>query len=150
MAVPVKTRVRKIISELKKSKQKYVPVARLSKLVGIYPDVLTDTLVYFEPMIRLDETINTRDCLPAMEAYVAPAPKKEGEVKEKRVIVRKKDLDRYSTIGDFVYDKFASIGGLVDKFSPLSDEDLRILQKLVQKEIAARKPKKKTSKKKAK
>ncbi len=61
MAAPVKAQVRKIVSALKQSKQKYVPVARLSKLVGVYPDVLTDTLVYFEPMIRLDETINTRD-----------------------------------------------------------------------------------------
>ena len=102
MAAPVKAQVRKIVSALKQSKQKYVPVARLSKLVGVYPDVLTDTLVYFEPMIRLDETINTRDFMEAMEAYLAPAPKKEGEKKGKRVVVTKKELRAYPTIGDFV------------------------------------------------
>ncbi len=148
MAAPVKAQVRKIVSALKQSKQKYVPVARLSKLVGVYPDVLTDTLVYFEPMIRLDETINTRDFMEAMEAYLAPAPKKEGEKKEKRVVVTKKELRAYPTIGDFVYAKYASIGGLIDRTSPLSDEDLHILQKLVAQEIAARKPKKATKKKK--
>ncbi len=150
MAFPVKTQVRKIVSALKKSKQKYVPVSRLSKLVGVYPDVLTDTLVYFEPMIRLDETINTRDFLEAMEAYIAPAPKKEGEVKKKRVVVTKKTLMAYPSIGDFVYDKFASIGGLIDRSTPLSDQDLLILKKLVAKEIADRKPKKKPAKKKKK
>ena len=86
--------------------------------------------------------------MEAMEAYLAPAPKKEGEKKEKRVVVTKKELRAYPTIGDFVYAKFASIGGLIDRTSPLSDEDLHILQKLVAQEIAARKPKKATKKKK--
>ena len=148
MARPVKAQVRKIVSALKKSKQKYIPVSRLSKLVGVYPDVLTDTLVYFEPMIRLDQSINTRDFLDAMEAYLAPAPKKEGEVKAKRVVITKKKLLAYPTIGDFVYAKFASIGGLIDRTSTLSDADLRILKKLVAKEIADRKPKKSGKKKK--
>lgn len=85
-----------------------------------------------------------------MEEYLIPAPKKPGEAKKKRIVVRKKALLAYPSIGEFVYDKFASIGGLIDRSTTLSDVDLRILKKLVLKEIAERKPKKKAVKKKKK
>lgn len=149
-AKPTKTFIRKIVTEIKKSKRKYLPVANLSRLMGLYPDVIDDALVYFEPMIRLDDSINTVDLLPAMEEYIAPEHGPENEEKPKRVVVTQKAMGEYSSIGDFVSKKFTNIGGLVQVSTVLSDEDLKILQKLVESEVNARKPKKKGKKKKAK
>jgi hypothetical protein len=148
MALPNKTTIRKVIATLKKSKLKYVPLSRLSRMMGLYSDVLGNELVYFEPMIKLDPEIDIRPLLPKLEEYVAPAPKDPEAPKEKRVVVSKKELSEYKSIGDFVYKKFTSVGGLVERTTNLSDEDLHILLKLVNNEVAARKPKAKRRKKK--
>ena len=148
MALPNKTTIRKVIATLKKSKLKYVPLSRLSRMMGLYSDVLGNELVYFEPMIKLDPEIDIRPLLPKLEEYVAPAPKDPKAPKEKRVVVSKKELSEYKSIGDFVYKKFTSVGGLVERTTNLSDEDLHILLKLVNNEVAARKPKAKRRKKK--
>ncbi len=142
MALPNKTTIRKVVATLKKSKLKYVPLSRLSRMMGLYSDVLGNELVYFEPMIKLDPEIDIRPLLPKLEEYVAPAPKDPEAPKEKRVVVSKKELSEYT------YKKFTSVGGLVERTTTLSDEDLHILLKLVNNEVAARKPKAKRRKKK--
>ena len=141
MKKPTKAEVKRILGALKRSKKKFVTLEALSRLVGLYPDVLGDTLSYFEPMIRMDPSINTRDLVPALQAYVAEPIKPVDPSKPKRVAVSKKDLAAYSSINDFVYKKMTNVGGLVDTSMVLTDEDLRILEKLVQFEIARRKKK---------
>ena len=141
MKKPTKAEVKRILGALKRSKKKFVTLEALSRLVGLYPDVLGDTLSYFEPMIRMDPSINTRDLVPALQAYVAEPIKPVDPSKPKRVTVSKKDLAAYSSINDFVYKKMTNVGGLVDTSMVLTDEDLRILEKLVQFEIARRKKK---------
>lgn len=143
---PTKSLIKDIVQTIKKSKRKYLPVINLSKLMGLYPDIVMDALVYFDPMIRLDQSINTIDLLPAMEEYLLPTPENEDVPKPKRVVVTKKEVDEYSSIGDFVYRKFTNVGGLVERNVILNDGDLRILQKLVAAEVNARKPKKKGKK----
>lgn len=134
---PTKTLIRNIVSAIKKSKLKYLTVDRLSRLMGLYPEVLADALVLFEPMIKFDPSINTRDLLPQMEEYIAPKPRDPGA--PKRTVVTKKELSEYRSIQDFVYQKFATVGGLIDQTAELDDKDLYTLKKLIEQEIAKRK-----------
>ena len=147
MAAPTKSLIKKVVLAIKKSKRKYLPVEALSREVGLYSDVLTDALVYFEPLIKFDASINTKDLLPQLEEYLAPSAGEEAEAKPKRVVVTKKELLEYASISDFVYKKYATIGGLIDKTATLSENDLKLLQKLVALELDKfKKPKKKKKK----
>ena len=147
MAAPTKALIKKVVLAIKKSKRKYLPVEALSREVGLYSDVLTDALVYFEPLIKFDASINTKDLLPQLEEFIAPNPNEEAENKPKRVIVTKKELLEYNSISDFVYKKYATIGGLIDQTATLNEADLKILQKLVVLELEKfKKPKRKKKK----
>ena len=139
MGKPTKADVKRVLGALKRSKKKFVSLEALSRLVGLYPDVLGDMLSYFEPMIRMDPSINTRDLVPALQEYVADPIKPVDPNKPKRVIVPKKELAKYSSIPDFVYKKMTNVGGLVDTSLSLSDEDLYLLERLVHNEITRRK-----------
>lgn len=139
MAKPTKAEVKRVLGALKRSKKKFVSLEALSRLVGLYPDVLGDTLAYFEPMIRMDPSINTRDLVPAMQEYLAEPIKPVVANKPKRVTVSKKELSQYNSIADFVFKKMTNVGGLVDTSAVLSDEDLHLLERLVQLEVARRK-----------
>ena len=140
MEKPTKAEVQRILGALKRSKKKVIGLDALSRLVGRYPDVLCETLAYFEPMIRMDPSINVRDLVPEMEKYLE-VPMKPKPEKPKKMAVRKADLAKYSSIGDFVYHKMTSIGGLVDPTIVLNDYDLRILEKLVENETKRRQKK---------
>ena len=50
MGKPTKADVKRVLGALKRSKKKFVSLEALSRLVGLYPDVLGDTLSFFEPM----------------------------------------------------------------------------------------------------
>jgi hypothetical protein len=143
MNQPKISEIRRIVGAVKRSSQKVITLERLSHLVGLYPDVLSDILVYFDPMIKFDPSINIRNFMPAMEQYIAPAVPKDATPKPKRVVVTKRELSEYSGIPDFVIKKMTSVGGLVDPTVTFSDEDLKILEKLVLAEITKRKRKSK-------
>jgi hypothetical protein len=136
------THIDKILSALKKSNRKYVSLEDLSKAVGLYPDVLGEELSYFDPMIMLDSTKNIRDLERPIEQYLAE--REEERVLSplpKRVVASNKELAEYPTIASFVYKKMTFAGGLVDPSTKLNDHDLHLLQKLVNKEVLARKHK---------
>ena len=139
MAKPTKAEVKRVLGALKRSKKKFVSLEALSRLVGLYPDVLADTLAYFEPMIRMDPSINTRDLIPAMQEYLSEPMKPVSPNKPKKAPISKKEIAQYSSIADFVFKRMTNVGGLVDTSTRLSDEDLRVLERLVQLEIAKRK-----------
>ena len=139
MTKPTKAEVKRILGALRRSKKKFVTLEALSRLVGLYPDVLAETLAYFEPMIRMDPSINTRDLVPAMEEYLKePIKPVSAKAKPKKIAVSSKELAKYSSIADFVFKKMTSVGGLVDTSKKLTDEELRILEKLVQRETQKR------------
>ncbi len=139
MAKPTKAEVKRILGALRRSKKKFVTLEALSRLVGLYPDVLAETLAYFEPMIRMDPSINARDLVPALEEYLKePMKPVASNPKPKKIAISKKKLAEYSSIADFVYKKMTNVGGLVDTSKKLSDEELRILEKLVQRETQRR------------
>ncbi len=141
------SRLRRIKAVLEKKQKKYVTLDMLSRYVGLYQDVVADELVDFEPMIKMDTSLNMMDVLPAINEYLANVDQQNKvirEAKPKRQAVRKKELLEYKSIGDFVYRKMAGPGGLVSPSAELNDHDLRVLELLIKKEVATRKKKKKS------
>ena len=139
-----KTRAKKYLSSIKSARGKHLTGEALSRHMGIYPDVIRDELSFFEPMITMDMDYNFRDLVPAIEKYIEEEEAKT--VKKERVVIRKTELDQYSSISDFIYQKF-TIGGLVDKSIRLSEADLRTLAKLVNAELKSNSSKAKKKRK---
>jgi hypothetical protein len=132
--------LRRIASVLAKSSKKYISLESLSRMVGLYPDVLGQELIGFEPMILMDASLNMRDLLEPIQAYLSKEEsQKEIKPKAKRVVATQKELSEYPNIASFVYQKMTSAGGLVDPSAHLDDHDLHVLQKLVAREVKKRK-----------
>ena len=122
---------------MEKMKKKYITVERLSRVIGYYPDIICDTLAYFEPMLKMQPDFNLLELVPMMKQFVIN--KEENKVKEiKGPAIKKKQLEEYESITDFIYRKM-TYGGVVDRNAELSDTDLRILKKLIAEEQAKRK-----------
>lgn len=148
METPTVSRIKKFLSALKKMKRKYVTCEMLSKKVSLYPDVIEDELSYFDPMIKMDTSTNVMDLVPSMEEYLLKIEEEKAkDPKPKRQVASKKEMLLYPSIVDFVYDKMTTPGGLVDTSVRLSDHDLHVLSKLIEKEVAKRKKEAKKSKK---
>lgn len=142
---PTKVFVNQVLAALRHTNRKVVSLDMLSRLVGVYSDSLGETLSYFEPMIRMDPSINCRDLVPAMKTYVDTPIETKSKKKRKTPNQRiyKKDLSEFTSLNDFVYKKMTGVTGLVDTSTKLSDKDLLIMKKLLEKEIQKRKKKKK-------
>ena len=146
MKTPNITTLKKYFSSLKKMKRKYVTSELLSKEVGVYPDIINETFSYFDPMVNLDYQYNLMDLFDQLENLINDLSK-ESENKPHKKLVTKKQLEQYSSIMDFVYQKM-SIGGLIDRSAYLTDTDLRTLKRLINQEQLARKNTLKKNKKK--
>lgn len=147
MGQPKKSNIKKIVSILHRNKRKVISLDYLSKLVGIYPDVLGEELSYFCPLILMDPSINIRDYVEVFRAYIAEPIKKEEPKKKivKKESISKAELSKYKGVVDFAYKKFTSIGGLFDPSYNLTEHDIRVLEKLLEKENRRFKTKKKKS-----
>ena len=135
--------LKKYLSALNKIKKKYVTADRLSKEIGIYPEVINETLSFFDPMVNMDYEYNLMELVPQIKQFIDDAEEEKAKVKKAvtvKPINRKTDL-KYDSIGDFVYQKM-TIGGMLDKYMQLTDADLRILKKLIVEEQQNRKKKK--------
>ena len=139
MKKPAVTVIKKYLASMNKIKAKYITSERLSKVVGVYPEVINEVLSYFEPMIVLDYSYNLNDLKPALEEYVADDENKRTPITTGKVATVK-IISQYSNINDFVYQKM-TIGGMLDKNAYLTDFDLRTLKRLVSEEQARRKKK---------
>ena len=141
---PSISRLRRVKAVLTRKQKKYVTLDMLSRWVGLYADVLADYLVYFYLMVRMDPSLNMMDLLPDIESYLAEIDQHNEEKRlanPPRQVVRKKELQEYRSVGDFVYHKMTGAGGLISPAATLSDHDLHVLQALVKREIAKRKKK---------
>ena len=136
-----KTSAKKYLSAIKNSKIRHLTCEALSKSLGIYPDVIASDLSFFEPMLSMDLTFDLRDIIPALESYIAE--QEQAKPKEHQIHSNSIELRGYESVGDFVYKKM-TINGIVSKNVKLSEEDLKILAKLVDMEL---KPAKKGKKK---
>jgi hypothetical protein len=133
----------------KDASKKFISLDYASNALGIYSDDLGDSLIYFSPMILMDPSINLKSIEPAINEYLEKAKAKK-EKMPKRLVVTKKELKQFNSIGDFVYQKFTTVGGLCEKSIVLSDQDLLILRKLVEKETKDRRAAKRALAKKKK
>ena len=142
MAGPKVSDVKKYLNGVLKVNRKYVTSERLSKVVGIYPEIINETLSYFEPTIKMDPEYNIMELVPALKKYLIEQEENHGPSVSRKPAIHKKDLEKYESINDFIYKKMTSVGGLLDRNIVLSDNDLRVLKKLIVEEQANRKNKK--------
>lgn len=136
MGKPVKTHIKRIEVALNKSKKKFVSLADLSKMVGVYQDALGEELSYFCPLIRIDYSINCRDLLPDLKKFLLEKqePAKKKREYHRKDAVRVEELRQYSSTMDYIYKRLTSVSGLIDPSTALSDHDLRLLAKLIVKD----------------
>ena len=139
MKEPKLTDVKKYLHALLKLNKKYVTSERLSRVVGQYPDVINETISYFYPMISMDPEYNLMELVPSMKAYVIKVEEEKNNNVKPQVTIRKKDVQQYDSIYDFVQRKMTNSGGLLDRNVRLSDADLKILKKLISEEQNRRK-----------
>lgn len=142
MKAPSVTVLKKYLSALNKMKYKYITAERLSKVLGIYPEVINETLSYFEPMLQMDPEYNLLVLVPSIKQYIADLEEeKKSPIINPEEVVSKKQLEEYESVTDFIYKKM-SVGGIIDRGAYLTDKDLRIIKKLAQEELKKRKGKK--------
>lgn len=121
-------------------KAKYITAERLSRIIGIYPDVINENLSYFDPMITMDYEYNLLELVPAVKKYIESKEAKKAPV-NKAPSIKRNEVDLYDGYFDFIYQKLTH-GGMIDRSVELSDKDLKILKKLIADELASRKAKK--------
>ena len=134
-----KTQCRRVLAAFRAhSSKKYISLDDMSRWTGFYVDVLTDYFSYFDPMCALNQFFNCKDLEQPIAEYLE---KLEAETPKtpRKPAVRNKELSKYKSIHDFAYKKMTYGGGLVDPSGRLSDEDLAILAKLVEREEKRRK-----------
>ena len=136
MKEPSVTLLKKYLAAMSKIKAKYITSERLSRVVGVYPEVINENLSYFDPLIMMDYEYNLLELVPTIKKYIED--KESGASNApKAPLVTKKVASEFDSVVDFVYKKM-SIGGLVDKSTVLTDKDLRILKHLVNDELNSR------------
>ena len=141
MKAPNVSTLKKYLSAMAKIKKKYITAERLSKVVGVYPEIINENLSYFDPMINMDYEYNLLDLIPQMREYVLNDENKKNQRVVKDVVT-KKQLAQFESIVDFVYQKMTIPGsGLINQNVELSDADLRALKRLIQEEQDRRKKK---------
>lgn len=135
-----KTTAKKYLTAIRGSKIRNLTCEALSRSMGIYPEIIAENLSFFDPMLTMDMSRDLRELLPALEEYV----EKMEAIKpvEKQLHINSLEIREYKSVGDFVYKKM-TINGLVSKNIKLSEDDLKILKKLVEMELTPEKPKKK-------
>ena len=143
MKEPKVSDIKKYVNAIGKINRKYVTSERLSKVVGIYPEIINEHLSYFEPTLMMDPEFNLLELVPQMKKFIIDKEESKNTANLRKPAIYKKQLTQYESINDFIYKKMTSVGGLLDRNVVLSDTDLRMLKKLVAEEQLARKQNKK-------
>ena len=140
MKEPKVSDVKKYLNGIIKANKKYVTSERLSKVVGVYPEIINEHLSYFEPTLTMDYEYNLMELVPTLKKFIVDKEENKTLI-NKNPAIRKRELEQYESINDFIYKKMTSFG-LLDRNIVLSDTDLRMLKKLIAEEQANRKNKK--------
>lgn len=143
MKEPKLVEVKKYLNAILKMNKKYVTSERLSKVVGIYPEIINEHLSYFEPTLMMDPEFNLMELVPSMKKYVVEKEEEKSSTLIKKPAIKKQTLEQFDSVSDFIYKKMTLVGGLLDRNVVLSDTDLRVLKKLIVQEQQARKKTKK-------
>ena len=140
MKGPSVTVLKKYLSAMTKKKVKYMTAERLAHIIGVYPDVIAETLSFFEPMLKMDPSYDLLVLIPQIKEYIQNEEDKKS-TNAPKVVATKKDVVEYESVNDFVYKKM-TFAGMVDRNVQLNEKDLRILKRLVNDELATLKKKK--------
>lgn len=143
MKEPKLSEVKKYLSAIIKLNKKYVTSERLSKVVGVYPEIINENLSYFEPTLMMDPEFNLMELVPTLKKYVVDKEEAKNNTLVKKAPINKKQMEQFESVSDFIYKRMTFTGGLLDRNVVLSDMDLRILKKLISEEQARRKNAKK-------
>lgn len=127
------TTLKKYLAAMKKIKAKYVTSERLSNKVGIYPEIISETFSYFDPMVNMDHTYNLLELADKVEEYINL--KEANKVPTHRVVVSKKEVEKYQSVEEFIY-KTMSVGGFINRDKKLDETELRTLNKLIKNQLA--------------
>ena len=141
MKEPKLSDVKKYLNGIIKLNKKYVTAERLSRAVGIYPEIINETLSFFEPTLMMDPEYNLMELVPALKAWVNEKEEAKNNTLVKRPAIKKQDWEQYDSVSDFIYKRMTFTGGLLDRNVVLSDRDLRVLKKLISEEQLRRKQK---------
>jgi len=137
MKTPNVSSLKRYASSIRKFKSSEVTVEDLAKKINVYPEVITNCLSYFEPMLMMDLSFNLKELLPQMEKFI-----EESSVNNEAVSpvykLDKEELKKYASINDFVFKKL-TVNGQVNMEAYLSDKDLVSLSELIKKEQKRRK-----------
>ena len=139
MKEPSVSVVKKYLLAITKVKKKYVTSESLSLTVGVYPEVINETLSYFNPMVNMDYKFNLMELVPEMKDWI----NKKEEAKKPAVPnqnITKGDVNAFNSVSDFIYRKM-TYNGIVDKNAYLSDKDLKLLKRIIAEEQKRRKGK---------
>ena len=140
MKGPSITVLKKYLTAMTKNKVKYMTCERLSRIIGVYPEVIAENLSYFDPLLNMDPTYDLLALIPQIKQYIQEEEDKKVNVAPK-VVAKRKDVVEYESVNDFVYKKM-TFAGMVDRNLVLNEKDLRILKRLVNDELVALKKKK--------
>ena len=140
MKGPSVTVLKKYLMAMTKNKVKYMTCERLSRIIGVYPEIIAENLSYFDPLLNMDPTYDLLVLIPQMKQYIQEEEEKKTNNAPK-VVAKKKDVLEYDSVNDFVYKKM-TFAGMVDRNLVLNEKDLRILKRLVNDELIALKKKK--------
>ena len=140
MKGPSVTVLKKYLNAMTKNKVKYMTCERLSRIVGVYPEVIAEALSYFDPLLNMDPSYDLLVLIPQIKEYIQEEEEKKASSAPK-IMAKKKDISEYESVSDFVYKKM-TFAGMVDRNLVLNEKDLRILKRLVNDELAALKKKK--------
>lgn len=143
MKEPKLVEIKKYLNAILKMNKKYVTSERLSKVVGIYPEIINEHLSYFEPTLMMDPEFNLMELIPSMKKYAVEKEEEKSSTLIKKPAIKKQTLEQFDSVSDFIYKKMTLVGGLLDRSVILSDTDLRVLKKLIVQEQQARKKAKK-------
>ena len=139
MKEPKLSDVRKYLNAIIKMNKKYVTTERLSRVVGVYPEVINETLTYFEPMLAMDPDFNLLELVPALKKFVNDKEEEKNNTFIKKPAIKKNDWEQFDSVSDFIYKRMTFTGGLLDRNVVLSDKDLKILTRLITEEQQNRK-----------
>ena len=143
MKEPKLNDIKKYLNAILKLNKKYVTSERLSKVVGVYPEIINENLSYFEPTLMMDPEFNLMELVPVLKKFVIEKEEAKNTTLIKKPQINKKQLEQFDSVSDFIYKKMTFTGGLLDRNVVLSDTELRILKRLISEEQARRKNAKK-------
>lgn len=130
--------LKKYLKFLQNSKQKNISLLLLSRGVNIKEDIILDELSYFNPILRMiSDDFNFKTLIDDIEKYLKKI-ESENQTKKKKVSKRVK-VDKDLDVLSYIYSLMILDNGFVDRSYKFSDQDLKKLRLLVNKEIKKRK-----------